>query len=453
MQTRQLILVVDDLRPQRELLAKCLREWGYEVVDVPSGDQAVIVMQASRIDLLITDVRMPGISGLELVPIIREHFPAVPVLLVTAFPDIRQAVVAIKDGAVDYLTKPVDLDELRDLVGNALGEQQPPDCPLPPLPDGIVFVDPAMGAVLRDAHRVAGSRATLVITGESGTGKEVLFDLICGWSSRAKEPAVRLNCAAIPAAMLESEMFGHAKGAFTGAVAARDGIWRTADGGTLLLDEIAELPLALQAKLLRALQDGSYSPLGSDRTFHADVRVIAATNKSLETEIEEGRFREDLYYRLNVVELHLPALRDRPADILPLAKRFLSEFLGTRSRLAAGTKQVLQAYPWPGNVRELRNMVERGSLMAQGDILLPEHLSPRLLRSVEAHAAEAPPLSPDEDHTLAAAERQVILAALARCDGNRTRAAKELGIGRRTLIYKLKAYEIESPPADDDEEE
>jgi len=386
---------------------------------------------------------MSGITGLELVPIIREHFPAVPVLLVTAFPDIRQAVIAIKDGAVDYLTKPVDLDELRDLVGNALGEQQHVHCHLPLLPDGIVFADPAMAAVLRDAHQVADSRATLLITGESGTGKEVLFDLICAWSSRAEEPSVRLNCAAIPAAMLESEMFGHAKGAFTGAVAARDGIWRTADGGTLLLDEIAELPLPLQAKLLRALQDGSYSPLGSDRSFHADVRVIAATNKSLETEIEEGRFREDLYYRLNVVELYLPALRDRPADILPLAKRFLSEFLGAHSRLAAGTKQVLQAYPWPGNVRELRNVVERGSLMAQGDILLPEHLSPRLLRSAEARAAETPPLSLDEGHTLAAAERQTLLAALARCNGNRTRAAKELGIGRRTLVYKLKAYEAE----------
>jgi DNA-binding NtrC family response regulator len=392
MPEKHLILVVDDLRPQRDLLAKCLRDWGHDVVDVADGGQAVTVLRTSRVALVITDVRMPGISGLELVQIIREHFPAVPVLLVTAFPDIRQAVVAIKDGAVDYLTKPVDLDELRDLVGNVLGEQQHVDGPLPPLPDGIVLADPAMAAVLRDAHRVADSQATLLITGESGTGKEVLFDLICAWSSRAEKPSVRLNCAAIPATMLESEIFGHTKGAFTGAVSARDGIWRTAAGGTLLLDEIAELPLALQAKLLRALQDGSYSPLGSDRTFHADVRVVAATNKSLESEIEAGRFREDLYYRLNVVELYLPALRDRPADILVLATRFLSEFLGTRSRLATGTKQVLQAYPWPGNVRELRNVIERGSLMVQGDILLPEHLSPRL-RSRSSRQALSPPSS------------------------------------------------------------
>ncbi len=448
MEARHLILLVDDLRPQRELLAKCLREWGYEVVDVASGDQAITILQTTRIDLLITDVRMPGISGLELVDILREHFPAVPVLLVTAYPDIRQAVAAIKDGAIDYLAKPVDLDELRDLVEHALGGRPRHEVALPPLPEGVVFADPAMAGVLRDAFRVADSRATILITGESGVGKEVLFDLVCSWSSRAKAPAVRLNCAAIPATMLESEIFGHEKGAFTGAANSRDGRWRTADGGTLMLDEVAELPLPLQAKLLRALQDGSYSPLGSDRTFHADVRVIAATNKSLEEEIAEGRFREDLYYRLNVVELHIPALRERPLDILPLSRRFLAEFLGPRVRLGAGTEQVLLAYPWPGNVRELRNAIERGSLMAQGDILLPEHLSPRIVAEAEQQPRAPLPVAADSDHTLAAAERQVILAALARCDGNRTRAAKELGIGRRTLIYKLKAYEIDNP--DDD---
>ena len=441
MDAAQRILVVDDHRPQRELLAKCLRDWGYNVVDVSSGDQAVTVLQTSRIDMVITDVRMPGISGLELVPVIREHFPVVPVLLITAFPDVRQAVSAIKDGAVDYLTKPIDLDELRDLVANALGERPRLDHSLPPLPKGVVFADPAMEAVLRDTYRVADSRATLLLTGESGTGKEVLFDLICSWSSRADGPSVKLNCAAIPVNMLESEMFGHEKGAFTGAVTARDGRWRVADGGTLMLDEVPELPLPLQAKFLRALQDGSYSPLGSDKTFHADVRVIAATNKPLEKEIEEGRFREDLYYRLNVVELCLPALRDRPADILLLARQFLGEFLGPQARIAAGTEQVLMSHPWPGNVRELRNVIERGSLMAQGEILLPEHLSPRILRKAEQRAKGALPMSAEEDGTLAAAERQAILAALARCNGNRTRAARELGIGRRTLIYKLKSYE------------
>jgi len=411
------ILLVDDHRPQRELLAKCLRDWGYNVVDVSSGEQAVTVLQNSQIDMVITDVHMPGISGLELVPIIRERFPVVPVLLVTAFPDIRQAVSAIKDGAVDYLTKPIDLDELLDLVTNALGEKPRLAPSLPPLPDGVVFADPAMEAVLRDAYRVADSRATLLITGESGTGKEVLFDLICSWSSRADAPTLKLNCAAIPDNLLESEMFGHEKGAFTGAVTARDGRWRAADGGTLMLDEVAELPLPLQAKFLRALQDGSYSPLGSDKTLHADVRVIAATNTSLEKEIEEGRFREDLYYRLNVVELYLPALRDRSGDILLLARRFLSEFLGPQARIAAGTEKVLLSHPWPGNVRELRNVIERGSLMAQGEILLPEHLPPRILREAEQRAKGTRPMSPEEDRTLAAAEQQAILAALARCNG------------------------------------
>jgi DNA-binding NtrC family response regulator len=335
------------------------------------------------------------------------------------------------------------LDELRDLVSRALGTPQATEIALPPLPAGVVFTDPAMLTVLRDAHRVAASRATLLITGESGTGKEVLFDLVCRWSPRADKPSVRLNCAAIPAEMLESEMFGHVKGAFTGAVAARDGLWKSADGGTLMLDEVAELPLPLQAKLLRSLQDGSYSPLGSDKTYHADVRIVAATNKSLETEIEEGRFREDLFYRLNVVELYLPPLRERPADILALAKHFLAEFLGESARLAAGTEQVLQAYPWPGNVRELRNVIERGSLMAQGDILLPEHLSPRVLEEAANHPGPSAADPSAEDLTLAAAEKQTILAALARCHGNRTQAAKELGIGRRTLIYKLKSYEAD----------
>lgn len=446
MDAAQKILVVDDHRPQRELLAKCLRDWGYNVMDVSSGDQAVTVLRTNRIDMVITDVRMPGISGLELVPVIREQFPVVPVLLVTAFPDVRQAVSAIKDGAVDYLTKPIDLEELRDLVSNALGEQSTPDRLLPPLPEGVVFTDPAVGAVLRDSYQVADSQATLLLAGESGTGKEVLFDLICSWSSRANGPSIKLNCAAIPINMLESEMFGHEKGAFTGAVAARVGRWQAADGGTLMLDEVAELPLPLQAKFLRALQDGSYSPLGSDKTLYADVRVIAATNKSLEKEIEAGTFREDLYYRLNVVELYLPPLRNRPADILPLARQFVREFLNDRARIATGTQQILLSHPWPGNVRELRNVIERGSLMAQGEILLPEHLSPRILREADQRAKGRLPVSSEEDRTLAATERQAILAALTRCNGNRTRAAKELGIGRRTLIYKLKSYESDAPP-------
>ncbi len=437
-----LILIVDDLRSQRDLIAKCLAEWGYGVLTVGGGTEALTMLQTRRCDMVITDVRMPGISGLELIPLIRESLPLIPILLVTAFPDVRQAVAAIKDGATDYLTKPVDLDELRELVGNSLGQAvAQDDVPLPKLPDGVVFADSSMRGVLRDAFRVADSDATLLITGESGTGKEVLFDLVHSWSSRHAAPAVKVNCAAIPETMLESELFGHEAGAFTGAQSSREGRWGTADGGTLMLDEVAELPLPLQAKLLRALQDGSYSPLGSDQTLHADVRVIAATNRDLEERAANGTFREDLFYRLNVVELYLPPLRERTADILPLAKRFVREFLGPPGVIASATEHILLNYPWPGNIRELRNVMERGSLMAQGDIVLPEHLSSRLLRKAQGAAAALPQTALVADGaTLAGAERSLILATLAKCRGNRTRAAKQLGIGRRTLIYKLKSY-------------
>lgn len=441
MHSNAVILVADDLKGQRELIAKCCREWGHDAIDVPDGNHAMTVLQTTAVDMVITDVKMPGISGLELLPFIQEHCPGVPVLLVTAYPDVRQAINAVKDGVVDYLVKPVDLDELKDLIENALGTGSRPARELPPLPADVVFNNRRMIRLLEDASLVADSDATILILGESGTGKEVLFDLIYSWSSRSAGPAVKLNCAAIPENIIESEIFGHEKGAFTGAVSARMGRWHAADGGTLMLDEIAELPLPLQAKLLRALQDGSYSPLGCDKTLYADVRVVAATNKDLEKRVKEGKFREDLYYRLNVIEFLVPPLRDRKEDILPLATRFLRELLGKTARIGSGTERVLLEYPWPGNVRELRNVMERGSLMAQGDILLAEHLPARVVKHVSASEQDSSALPDAPAQTLAESEQQLILAALARCNGNRTQTAKELGIGRRTLIYKLKSYE------------
>jgi transcriptional regulator with PAS, ATPase and Fis domain len=278
----------------------------------------------------------------------------------------------------------------------------------------------------------------VLIAGESGTGKEIVADLVHAWSSRAQGPLVKLNCAALPDQLLESELFGHERGAFTGAQASRSGRWKAADGGTMMLDEIGELALPLQAKLLRALQDGSYSPLGSDRTLHANVRVVAASNRDLQAAVAEGRFREDLYYRLNVIEIYLPPLRERPDDIIALARRFADEFLDEAARISPATERLLLAYPWPGNVRELRNVLQIACLRARGAVILPEHLSLRVLRG----AATAQPSSPADagGQSLADLEKRQILEMLAACGGNRTRAAERLGIGRRTLLYKLKSY-------------
>jgi len=432
---RPLILVVDDERSHRELISRCLLGWGFDAIQAEDGEQALLKVSETSPDMIVCDVRMPNMNGLDFVLALRQTHPTVPVLLVTAYPDIRQAVDAIKDGVLDYLTKPIDLDELHDLVAAALGTHIAADEDLPALPQGLIVQSPCMKHALQHAKRVAEADVAVLMTGENGTGKEVLADLIHTWSARAQKTFVKLNCAAIPENMVESELFGHTKGAFTGAVAARNGRWSTADGGTLLLDEVGELPLPLQAKLLRTLQDGSYSPLGSDKTLHADVRVIAATNRDLEQDVADGRFREDLYYRLNVVEIHLPPLRDRSEEILPLARQFAVAFEPLGTRISWAVEQILLTYPWPGNVRELRNVVQGAVLMARGGVMLPEHLSARVLRAVTDRVDTLA-----GDATLAAVEKQNILKTLADCNGNRTRAAERLGISRRTLLYRLKTY-------------
>jgi DNA-binding NtrC family response regulator len=441
------VLIVDDERSQRELVARCVREWGFQAVLAANGQEALAVLAATPVAMVISDVRMPGLDGIALVGLLRERFPQLPVLLITAYPDIRQAVSVVKDGALDYLAKPIDLGELRDLLLATLGPRPPVTESLPPLRPGTIARSVAMQQLLQEVHLVSQSDATVLITGESGVGKEVIADLMHAWGPRSDRPIIKLNCAAIPVSMVESELFGHERGAFTGALAAREGRWKAAHGATLMLDEVGELPLPVQAKLLRALQDGSYSPVGSDQTRYADVRVIAATNSDLEKEIAERRFREDLYYRLNVVELYVPPLRERPDDIVPMARLFAAEFNAEPARLSPATQRRLLAYSWPGNVRELRNVLARSCLMARGGVILPEHLPPR----VRHESAEGPPGAPPADRagselqTLAAGERQRILAALAHCNGNRTRAALLLGIGRRTLVYRLKSYAADSP--------
>jgi DNA-binding NtrC family response regulator len=441
------ILIVDDDASQRSLLDSFLQSQGFRTLLAGSGEAALALLRTEPVSLMISDVRMPGISGLETLRQARQENVVLPVLLVTAYADIRQAVEAMRDGAVNYLSKPIDLDELLASVRHALGEA--PDRPLRfvenrELPPHVVARSPLTQAVLRDAALIAPSECRVLITGESGVGKEVLAEVIHAWSPRASGPLVKVSCAAIPETLLESELFGHEKGAFTGAVAPRIGRFEQANGGTIFLDEIGEMSPALQAKLLRVTQDGRCQRLGANTEIRTNARILAATNRDLETEVRAGRFRDDLYYRLNVVELNVAPLRERLEDILPLAEKFLAEFSQNRARLAASTSEGLQAYPWPGNIRELRNAMERAALLCRGEMVFPEHL-PSRIQGTKALPAVA---EPAEAHRLEAVERQTILQALHQHAFNRTETAKALGISRRALIYKLHRLRALGDPID-----
>jgi DNA-binding NtrC family response regulator len=433
------ILIVDDDAGQRSLLDSFLRGQHFATVLADSGRRALELLPDGRFDMMISDVRMPGLTGLETLRLVRQQFPTLPVLLVTAFADIREAVVAMRDGALNYLAKPIDLDELLATVRQATGAAVSGPLELGagrPLPPHVVAHSPLTAALFQQVALIAPSETRVLITGESGTGKEVVADMLHEWSARAAGPLVKVNCAAIPETLLESELFGHERGAFTGATAQRIGRFEEADGGTIFLDEITEMSPSLQAKLLRVIQDGKFQRIGSNREIHTDARLLAATNRNLEDEVKAGRFREDLFYRLNVVELNLPPLRDRREDILPLANLFVGQLARTRTRLAEATAVCLQNYPWPGNVRELRNAIERAVLLSRSELLLPEHLPTKVRESVKT----AVPASALDAQPLDDLERQAILAALAQHKFNRTETAKALGISRRALIYKLQRF-------------
>jgi DNA-binding NtrC family response regulator len=444
------ILIVDDDAAQRSLLDSFLTTQGFQTVPVSSGQRALEVLRAEAIDMMISDVRMPGLTGLETLRLARKERGALPILLVTAYTSVRDAVGAMRDGAVNYLSKPIDLDELLASVRQATGLSR--DTPLKfdqdkQLPPNTVAVSPLMQALFRDVSLIAASESRVLITGESGVGKEVIADVLHQWSPRAGGPLVKVNCAAIPETLLESELFGHEKGAFTGAVAQRMGRFEKADQGTIFLDEIAEMSPSLQAKLLRVAQDGRFQRIGSNSEIRVNARIIAATNRHLEQEVKAGRFREDLFFRLNVVELNVPPLRERREDILPLANRFLAEFTQGAARLSAALVDCLIRYSWPGNVRELRNAMERAALLSRGELILPEHLPVRIRPDTKpAMTANAA----DDAKQLEQIEYHAVLQALRRHDFNRTATAKALGISRRALIYKLqrmrdRGFEVDSP--------
>jgi DNA-binding NtrC family response regulator len=430
------ILIVDDDPGQRSLLDSFLRSQGFETVLADSGERALEILSSRQPDLVISDVRMPGLSGLETLRRVRQQFAVLPVLLVTAYTDVRDAVEAMRDGALNYLAKPIDLDELLVTVQEATGVSKSAapryreDKTLPP---EIVARSPLMTSLFQDISLIAPSEARVLITGESGVGKEVVADVIHAWSQRAEGPLIKVNCAAIPETLLEAELFGHEKGAFTGATAQRIGRFEEADGGTIFLDEIAEMSPSLQAKLLRVTQGGRFQRIGSNREVNTNARILAASNRVLEDEVKAGRFREDLFYRLNVVELNIPPLRERCEDILPLAAKFIEELTKSRARFSETVSACLENYSWPGNVRELRNAMERAALLSRSEVILPEHLPARMRALAEP---SAPGETADRER-LDEIERQAILQALRQHEYNRTETARALGISRRALIYKL----------------
>jgi len=451
------ILIVDDDPGQRSLLNTFLAGNGFSVTQAASGKEALEILPLREFAMVISDVRMPGLSGLEMLRQLRLDHADLPVLLVTAHANIRDAVDAMRDGALNYLSKPIDLDELLALVRNATGVRQSETTSGDDtfsLPTDVISQSPLMHSVFRDAALVAPSDSRVLITGESGVGKEVLADTIHAWSKRSEAPIIKINCAAIPENLLESELFGHEKGSFTGAHQKRTGHFEAANGGTIFLDEIGEMSPGLQAKLLRITQDGCFRRVGSNLDLKTDVRILAATNRDLEKQIEEGGFREDLYYRLNVLELNIPPLRERPEDILPLAMHFIKLFVQGKPRFSNSVVECLKNYSWPGNVRELKNAMERAALVSRGEIILPEHLTKRIRAEIESTRKSAVELStPTDTQRLEEIERDAILQALRDHGFNRTETAKTLAISRRSLTYKLKmlrekGYNVDTPGLD-----
>jgi two-component system, NtrC family, response regulator HydG len=434
MNRKLLLAVADDEAAQRRLLRDALESAGYAVRECANGEEALAAADAAQ--LMLLDVRMPGLSGLEVLEKIRKSHPKLPVILLTAYIDVRDAVHAIRQGAADYLEKPVDLDELITVIDETLGVKEDRAGMLP-LPEGVIAESEAMRRIFQQALRVAETDSTVLLSGESGSGKEVIAGAIHQASSRADRPMVVLNCAAVPAELLESELFGHVKGAFTGAETPREGRFAEADGGTLFLDEIGELPVQLQPKLLRVLETGVFRPVGGDREKKVDTRVIAATNRDLRAETDAGGFREDLYYRLNVFPIEVPPLRERREDILPLADHFLH---ATRKRLSPAAQRRILAHHWPGNVRELRNALERAAILSDGNLILPEHLPPALEKPETPQHGEGNAGGEGQPETMEEIQKRAILDALEKTEGNKTRAAEMLGISRRNLIYKLRSW-------------
>jgi two-component system, NtrC family, response regulator HydG len=449
------ILVVDDEPGHRIMLRAVLAQEGYTVTEVPDGTDAVRAVGKEAFDLILLDIRMTTMDGIEALTEIRKISPFVPVLIMTAYASVKTAVEALKAGAFDYLTKPLDVEELKLLIEKALEHYhlRAENAVLRErLGDRFNFSriigrSAKMKVLLDTLAMVAPSDATVLLMGESGTGKEVVANAIHHNSPRASQPFIKVACAALPEALLESELFGHEKGAFTGAVARREGRFQLAHRGTIFLDEVGEMGPATQTKLLRVLQERAFEPLGSARTVVVDIRVIAATNRDLEADVKEGRFREDLFYRLNVVPLVMPPLRERKEDIPPLADHFLALFREKNRKpiqaISGKAVDLLVRYDWPGNIRELENVIERAVILARDEAIFPADLPPQI-RMLSEEGEKGGFVLPS-GISLDTMERAMIVKTLDETGGNRTRTAEILGINRRTLQNKLKQYALDAP--------
>ena len=449
------VLIVDDEESVLELLEDVLADEGFQVRRAENGSEALDMIARESFDVVLMDIRMPEMDGMEALRRIQEQSRKTGVILMTAYATTDVAIQAMKMGAFDYVLKPFDLDEVVMVIKKAVGVQEMAG-ELDDLrlqlgqvyqPGTIIGSSPAMQEVYKTIGRVAASTATVLIRGESGTGKELVAQAIHFNSNRHQGPLVKLNCAALPESLLESELFGHERGAFTGAVGRKTGLFELAHGGTIFLDEIGEISPATQAKLLRVLQEKEIQRVGGTETLKIDVRIVAATNKNLERAVKEGAFREDLFFRLNVVPIFLPPLRERKEDIPLLAQYFLSKYSREFDKPVTGVSpeaiRLLNNYAWPGNIRELENVCERAVIMAQGPFILPEHIpmgiqTEQLGIDLEVTRSRLP-----LKEIVADIERQVILRVLEETNWNRTMAAESLGLNRRSLYAKMKEYGIE----------